>query len=81
MIPHVIVLEPGLVIHKIYNGYWFSAGLRWKISAGICAPLRKSAARIGIITTPAMRAAWKEGREELFYPYGKPYVQTLGEPD
>src|SRR6202046_4684937 len=23
MIPHVIVLEPGLVIHKIYNGYWF----------------------------------------------------------
>src|SRR5271167_2649513 len=23
MIPHVIVLEPGLIIHKIYNGYWF----------------------------------------------------------
>jgi hypothetical protein len=23
MIPHTIVLEPGLVIHKIYNGYWF----------------------------------------------------------
>src|SRR5207245_1376460 len=23
MIPHVIVLEPGLVILKIYNGYWF----------------------------------------------------------
>src|ERR1700712_3902560 len=23
MIPHVIVLEPRLVIHKIYNGYWF----------------------------------------------------------
>jgi hypothetical protein len=23
MIPHVIVLEPGLVIHKVYNGYWF----------------------------------------------------------
>ena len=22
MIPHVIVLEPGFVIHKIYNGYW-----------------------------------------------------------
>ena len=22
MIPHVIVLEPGLVIFKIYNGYW-----------------------------------------------------------
>src|SRR5262249_34817727 len=23
MIPHVIVLEPGLVIYKIYNGCWF----------------------------------------------------------
>src|SRR5260370_37899046 len=23
MIPHGIVLEPGLVIFKIYNGYWF----------------------------------------------------------
>jgi peroxiredoxin len=25
MIPHVIVLEPGLVIYKIYNGHWFFA--------------------------------------------------------
>ena len=23
MIPHVIVLEPGLIVYKIYNGYWF----------------------------------------------------------
>ena len=23
MIPHVIVLEPGLVVHRIYSGYWF----------------------------------------------------------
>src|ERR1700751_5129467 len=23
MIPHVIVLEPGLVVYKVYNGYWF----------------------------------------------------------
>ena len=23
MIPHTLVLGPGLVIHKIYNGYWF----------------------------------------------------------
>ena len=23
MIPHILVLAPGLVIHKIYNGYWF----------------------------------------------------------
>jgi len=23
MIPHTIVLEPGLIVYKIYNGYWF----------------------------------------------------------
>ena len=23
MIPHTLVLRPGLVIHSIYNGYWF----------------------------------------------------------
>lgn len=23
MIPHTIVLEPGLIIHKIYMGYWY----------------------------------------------------------
>jgi peroxiredoxin len=23
MIPHTIVLKPGLVVHAIYNGYWF----------------------------------------------------------
>src|SRR3954470_23845576 len=23
MIPHPLVLKPGLVVHKVYNGYWF----------------------------------------------------------
>ena len=23
MIPHTLVLKPGLVVHRIYNGYWF----------------------------------------------------------
>ncbi|WP_200821484.1 redoxin domain-containing protein [Bryocella elongata] len=23
MIPHTLILKPGLVIHRIYNGYWF----------------------------------------------------------
>ena len=23
MIPHTVVLKPGLVVHKVYNGYWF----------------------------------------------------------
>jgi hypothetical protein len=23
MIPHTLVLKPGLVIYSVYNGYWF----------------------------------------------------------
>jgi hypothetical protein len=25
--------------------------------------------------------AWQQGHKELFYPYGKTYVQTIGEQD
>ena len=33
------------------------------------------------ITSPELKAAWEQDRKELFYPYGKTYVQTLGEQD
>ena len=52
MIPHVIVLEPGLIIYKIYNGYWFSAAPPWKISARISAPSPKNAAPTGTSPPP-----------------------------
>src|SRR6266481_1683051 len=47
MIPHVIVLEPGLIIFKIYNGYWFLGRptieeLRQDLRAGV------SGARVSI---------------------------------
>jgi hypothetical protein len=31
------------------------------------------------ITQPELKAAWQQGRKELFYPYGKKYVQGLKE--
>jgi hypothetical protein len=33
------------------------------------------------INRTSQRAAWQQGRKELFYPYGKPYAQTIGEQD
>ena len=77
MIPHVIVLEPSLVIYEIYNGYWFVGrptleDLRQDLSAVTmkCRPDWD-------ITTPELKAAWKQGRKDLLYPYGKTYLQTL----
>jgi peroxiredoxin len=81
MIPHTIVLEPGLVIYKIYNGYWFFGrptleDLRQDLRA-----VTKKCRPDWDITTSELKAAWQQGRKELFYPYGKTYVQTLGDED
>ena len=79
MIPHTIVLEPGLVVYKIYMGYWYFLRptldeLRQDLRAVImkCRPDWD-------ITTPELKAAWAEGRKERFYPYGKTFVETLRE--
>ncbi|PZM08603.1 redoxin domain-containing protein [Rhizobium tubonense] len=79
MIPHVIVLEPGLVIYKIYDGYWF-------FGRPTTEDLRQDMRAVGVkcrpdwdITRPELKAAWENGRRELFYPYGKSYLETFHE--
>jgi len=81
MIPHVIVLEPGLVIYKIYSGYWF-------FGRPTVEELRQDLRAVSMkcrpdwdITTPELRIAWQQGRKELFYPYDKTYLQTFREQD
>jgi len=77
MIPHTIVLEPGLIVYKVYMGYWFFGRptleeLRQDLRAVLmkCRPDWD-------ITKPELKAAWAEGRKEQFYPYGKTFLQTL----
>ncbi len=79
MIPHTIVLEPGLVIYKIYMGYWFFGrptveDLRQDLRAVLrrCRPDWD-------ITAPEIKAAWQQGLKEQFYPYGKKYAQTISD--
>ena len=79
MIPHVIVLAPGLVIYKIYNGYWF---FRRPTVEELRQDLRAVSMKFRPdwdITMPELKVAWQQGRKELFYPYGRTYAQTLGE--
>jgi len=81
MIPHTIVLEPGLVIYKIYMGYWFfGRPTIEELRQDLRAVIRKCMPDWDI-TTADMKAAWQQGRKELFYPYGKSYVQTFTEQD
>jgi peroxiredoxin len=69
MIPHTIVLEPGLVIYKIYNGYWFFGrptieDLRQDLRAVLrqCRPDWD-------LAHSGLKAAWQQGDKKFFYPY------------
>jgi hypothetical protein len=79
MIPHVIVLEPGLVIFKICNGYWFfGRPTIEELRQDLRAVLRKCRPD-GDITRPELRAAWVRGERDRFYPHGKTYGQVFRE--
>src|ERR1051325_2265959 len=79
MIPHTIVLEPGLVVYKLYDGYWyFGRPTTEDLRQDLRAVLRKCRPYWDV-TKPELEAAWQEGRKELFYPYGKTRAETLGD--
>ena len=81
MIPHIIVLEPDLIIYKIYSGYWFFGRPTMEDLRQDLRAVTKKCRPDWDITTREMKRAWQEGRRELFYPYGKTYVQTIHEQD
>ena len=81
MIPHTVVLEPGLRVHKIYNGYWFFGRptveeLRLDLRAVLqrCRPDWD-------ISSASQRTAWANGDKARFYPYGKTQIQVFAEGD
>jgi peroxiredoxin len=81
MIPHTLVLEPGLRVYKIYNGYWFFGRptveeLRLDLRAVLqrCRPDWD-------ISTAQQRAAWESGDKVGFHPYGKTQAQVFAEQD
>jgi len=77
MIPHTLVLQPGLRIFKIYNGYWYwgrpsTAELHLDLR-GVTQKIRPD----WKIDTPEMRERWNAGQRQRFWPYGKSLRQTL----
>jgi peroxiredoxin len=67
MIPHTLVLRLGLVIHSVYNGYWF-----WgrPSNEDLRRDLREVTRDIRPdwdITLPELRCAWEAGDHSRFY--------------
>ena len=71
MIPHTLVLKPGLVVHKIYNGYWFWGrpsveDLRQDLRA-VTREIRPD----WDLATPGLREAWEAGDLSHFHGWDK----------
>src|ERR1700681_527631 len=79
--PMVLVLSRGGYCYKIYNGYWFLGRPALEELRQDLRAVTKKCRPDWDITEAELRAAWQQGRKDLFYPYGKTYAQTLGEQD
>jgi peroxiredoxin len=71
MIPHTLVLKPGLVIHSVYNGYWFwgrpSFDDLWRDLRGAFAEFRPD----WDLAAPGLREKWDAGERSPFHGYGE----------
>lgn len=79
MIPHVVVLEPGLVVYKIYNGYWFFGRPTLEELRQDMRAVTMKSRMDWDISKPELRSAWQMGQRELFYPYQKPSSKIAAE--
>ncbi|ORJ64889.1 redoxin domain-containing protein [Mycobacterium simiae] len=69
MVPHTFVLKPGLVIHSVYNGYWFWGRPSF---ADLRRDLREVTREIRPDwdpLAPGLREAWDAGDRSRHYPY------------
>jgi peroxiredoxin len=68
MVPHTLVLEPGLIVYKVYVGYWF-----WgrPSTAELWQDLRAVMAKRPDFdpTRPGLRENWDTGDKSLHFPY------------
>ena len=71
MIPHTFVLKPGLVVHSLYNGYWFWG--RPSVDE-LRRDLRELSAEIRPdwdLSAPGLRDAWEAGDVAAFHGWGR----------
>jgi len=71
MIPHTLVLKPGLVIHRIYNGYWFwgrpSIADLWQDLRAVTSEIRPD----WDLNAPGLRSKWNAGDRSPFHGWNK----------
>jgi peroxiredoxin len=67
MVPHTLVLKPGLVVHSVYNGYWFwgrpSVDDLWHDLRAATREIRPD----WDLSAPGLRGAWDAGDLSPFH--------------
>ena len=80
MIPHTIVLKPGLVIYSIYNGYWFwgrpSFVDLWHDLRAVMREIRPD----WDLGAPGLRDRWDAGDVSPFHGWDKRPARTAEQP-
>ena len=81
MVPHTIVLEPGLIVFKVYMGYWFfGRPTVEELRQDLRMVLRKCRLDWDI-SDPDLKIAWHRGDKTPFYLYGRGTAAALAEQD
>lgn len=77
MIPYTLVLEPGLVVYKLYNGYWyFGRPSVDELYQDLRAVTRKHAPDWDL-TAEGLREEWDAEQRDRFFPYGQSRREQL----
>jgi peroxiredoxin len=71
MVPHTLVLKPGLIVHAVYDGYWFwgrpSVQELWRDLRSASAEVRPD----WDLDAPGLREAWEAGDHSKFHGWDK----------
>jgi len=77
MVPHTLVLQPGLVVHSIYNGYWFwgrpSIEELWRDLREATRACRPD----WDLSVPGLREAWESGDFSRFHGWSRRSAEEI----
>ena len=71
MIPHTLVLGPGLVIYKLYNGYWFWGRPSFYDLWNDLRDLSRAIRPDWDLSTPGLREAWEANDLAAFHGWNR----------
>ena len=77
MIPYTFVLEPGLRIYSIYNGYWYWGRPSNEDLRRDLRDITRAIRPDWDLGAPGLREKWEQGQREDFWPYGRSMREVL----